>query len=185
MTHTEQLGVRAQVRAPRRTERDAVAGLVVRWKAAGTSFVVVDASGRHAAGLAAGRLDLTRAAVDTSWIEAVLHRAGYVLLDVCNVPRDARPLVVGRALTAVQRLRLHTGRPEWILLEDAQKLLQQPDLPPSALRLADGGYALAVRGGAKPARWSTGAGAFDIRVRQPGLELALIPPVAPAGHVVR
>jgi hypothetical protein len=98
----------------------------VRWKAAGTSFVVVDASGRHAAGLAAGRLDLTRAAVDTSWIEAVLHRAGYVLLDACNVPRDARPLVVGRALTAVQRLRLHTGRPAWILLEDAQKLLQQP-----------------------------------------------------------
>jgi hypothetical protein len=93
------------------------------------------------------------------------------------VPRDARSLATGRALAAVQRLRARSGRPEWVLLEDAQDLLHQPDLPPSALRLADGGYALGVRDGATLPRSSTGGAAFDIRVRQPGLELALIPPV--------
>jgi hypothetical protein len=177
MTQTDSLGTGIGRRAGT-AERDAVADLITRWRVAGTSFVVVDERGRHAAELAAGRFDLTRAAtIDTAWIEAVLHRVGYVLLDACNVPRDARSYVLGRALAVVQRLRARTGQPGWVLLEDAQDLFDQPDLPPSALRLAGGGYALAVRDGATPPWSSTGGAAFDIRVRQHGLELALIPPV--------
>jgi hypothetical protein len=159
------------------TGRDAVTDLVARWRADGTTFVVVDERGRHATQLSGGRLDLSHAsALDVGWIEAVLHRAGYVLLDAHNVPRDARSLVLGRALAAVQRLRTRTGQPEWLLVEDAQDLLRRPGIPPHALRLADGGYALATRDGASPPRLA-GAATFDVRVTGPGLELTLIPPV--------
>jgi hypothetical protein len=156
---------------------EAVATLMARWRRTGTTFVVVDERGRHRDELAAGRLDLTRAsAADAEWIDAGLHRHGYVLLDACNVPRERRPFAVGRALAAVQRLRTRTGRPEWIVVEDAQDLLRRPDLPSHALRIADGGYCLAARDGAVlPAHLRAGA-AFDVRVCQPGLELALIPP---------
>jgi hypothetical protein len=156
---------------------EAVATLMARWRRMGATFVVVDQRGRHRDQLADGRLDLTRAsAADADWIDAGLYRNGYVLLDACNVPRERRPLAVGRALAAVQGLRTRTGRPEWIVVEDAQDLLRSPDLPPHALRLADGGYCLVARDGAVlPAHLRAGA-AFDVRVSQPGLELALIPP---------
>jgi hypothetical protein len=158
--------------------RDAVATLFARWRAAGTEFVAVDERGRHADELRAGRLDLARssATLDASWIQATLQRAGYVLLDAHNVSREEMPLVVGRALGAVQLLRTRTGRPEWILVEDAQDVLRRPGIPPHALRLADGGYCLAMRGGASlPAPVGTGL-AIDIRVSQPALELSLIHP---------
>ena len=169
------------VRGDRRVERDAVVTLIARWRAAATPFVLVDERGRHVAELAAGRLDLTHASVlEARWVEATLHRQGYVLFDASNVPRDVRPLVLGRALTAVQRLRVRTGRPEWVLIEDAQDVLRQTGIPPHALRLADGGYALVARGGAAVPSSVTAGASYDVRVTQPGLELSLIPPV---GHL--
>jgi len=159
--------------------RDAVATLIARWRAAGTEFVAVDERGRHAEELRAGRLDLTRspAMLNASWISATLRRTGYVLLDASNVSRPARPVVIGRALAAVQLLRTQTGGPEWVLLEDAQDLLRQPGIPPHALRFTDGGYCLAMRGGAAlPAAVTAGAG-LDVHTSQPDLELSFIPPV--------
>ena len=159
--------------------RDALATLIARWRAADTEFVVVDERGRHAGELRAGRLDLSRspAMLTASWIGAVLHRTGYVLLDAANVSRQARPVVVGRALAAVQLLRTQRNGPEWILDEDAQDVLRQPGIPPHALRLTDGGYCLAVRGGAAlPAAMTRGAG-LDVSISEPGLELSFIPPV--------
>jgi hypothetical protein len=168
---------------PVRTEgapaRDAVAALIGRWRRDGTTFVVVDERGRHTDELAAGRLDLTRAsALDARWMKATLHRVGFVLLDACNVPRGTRPVTLGRALTAVQRLRTHTGQPEWIVLEDAQDLFHEPGIPPHALRLADGGYCLAVRDGRSVPASATAGAAFDVRVSEPGLRLSIVPPVA-------
>jgi hypothetical protein len=156
--------------------RDAVTDLIARWRHDGVTFAVLDERGRHRAELAEGRLDLTHASVtDARWVEATLHRTGYVLFDACNVARSARPPVLGRALTALQRLRARTGQPEWVLIEDAQDVLSDPAIPPHAIRLADGGYCLAVRdGGTLPASATRGA-AFDVRMSRPGLELSLIP----------
>jgi hypothetical protein len=94
------------------------------------------------------------------------------------VPRESRTFVLGRALAAVQRLRARTGQPTWVLVEDAQDVLHRPGLPPHALRLADGGYVLAVRDGATlPAAVTSGA-AFDVRSTRVGLEVVVIPPRA-------
>jgi hypothetical protein len=162
--------------------RDAVTTLLARWRAAGTEFVTVDERGRHAEELRAGRLDLARspATLDATWIEATLQRTGYVLLDAHNVSREAMPLVVGRALTAVQLLRTRTGRPEWILVEDAQDVLRRPEIPPHALRLADGGYCLAERGDASLAVPVVTGTAVAFRISQPALEVSLIPPLRTA-----
>jgi hypothetical protein len=158
---------------------DDIALLIARWQADRVPFVVVDGRGRHAGRLAAGRLDLTRAAVlDAHWVNATLHRTGYALLDAGNVSRVARPLALGRALGAVQRLRARTGQPTWLLVEDAQDLLCQPDIPPHALRFADGGYVLAVRDGATLPASVTGGAAFDVRSIRMGLEVVVIPPRA-------
>ena len=156
---------------------DAVAGLIARWRHDGTTFVVVDERGRHRRELAAGRLDLTHpSVVDARWVNATLHRTGYVLLDACNVPRRARPLTLSRALAAVRRLRDRTGRPEWVLLEDAQDLLREPGLSPQALALARGGYCLAVRDGGTLPAWTASAPGLRLQVAQPDLELSLLPP---------
>jgi hypothetical protein len=167
--------------------RDAVTTLFARWRAAGTEFVILDERGRHAEELRAGRLDLARSpgTLDATWIEATLHRIGYVLLDAHNVSREAMPLVVGRALAAVQLLRTRTGRPEWILVEDAQDVLRRPEIPPHALRLADGGYCLAVRGGASLAAPVVTGAAVACRISQPTLEVSLIPPLRPHGSYRR
>jgi hypothetical protein len=158
------------------TARDAVTDLIARWRHDGATFAVLDERGRHRAALAAGRLDLAGAsALDAPWVEATLERAGYVLLDASHVSRGARPLVLGRALAALQRLRARTGQPEWLLIEDAQDVLRDPGIPPHAIRLADGGYCLAVRdGGTLPASATRGA-AFDVRISRPGLELSVVP----------
>jgi hypothetical protein len=96
-----------------------VTGLLARWRATGARFVVLDECGRHR-DLAAGRLDLTRAAAcDVRWIEATLHRAGYAVLDAGNVPREARARVLRRADAGVRRLRAETGQPEWVLVDGA------------------------------------------------------------------
>jgi hypothetical protein len=114
---------------------DATRALVARWRRDGTTFVIVDERGRHRDALAAGRVDLTRAGVaDARWINATLHRAGFVLLDAGDIPRASRQQAVGRALAAVQRLRARTGRPAWVRLpgpdlELTMILHQQPGDP--------------------------------------------------------
>jgi hypothetical protein len=173
--------------APLRTAvrtRDAVDLLIARWRAVGTEFVVVDERGRHGEDLASGRLDLARCAttLDATGIDATVRRAGYALLDASNVPRAARPLVLGRALTAVQLLRTHSGHPQWVLIEDAQDLLRQPGIPPHALRLDDGGYCLAVRDGAPLPVAASAGGRLDPGSSADDLDLWHIPPTA-AHHV--
>jgi hypothetical protein len=159
--------------------RDAVAGLISRWRHDGTTFVVVDERGRHRDELAGGRLDLAHpAVVDARWVNATLHRNGYVLLDACNVPRRARPVTLARALAAVRRLRDRSGQPEWVLLEDAQDLLREPGLSPQSLGSADGGYCLAVRDGGSLPAWTAATAGLEVRVVQPGLDLFLLPPAA-------
>jgi hypothetical protein len=161
---------------------DAARALVARWRRDGTTFVVVDERGRHRDALAAGRVDLTRAGVaDARWINATMHRAGFVHLDAGDVPRASRQQAVGRALAAVQRLRARTGRPAWILVEDAQDVLCRPGLPPHALRLDDGGYCLVVRdGGALPA-WAVHGVAPRVWLPGPDLELTMILHPQPGG----
>jgi hypothetical protein len=129
-----------------RVAPDDVIGLISRWRKARTSFVVIDERGRHAATLQAGRLDLTRAAaLDLRWIAATLRRTGYVHLDAGNVPRSAKPAVMLKALAAVAELRASHGKPEYVLVEDAQDVLRHPGVPPTGARLGDGGYHLALR----------------------------------------
>ena len=159
--------------------RDAVAMLIARWRAVGTEFVVVDERGRHTEELREGRLDLTRspAMLTATWIGATLHRTGFVLLDASNVPRRARPVVIGRTLAAVQSLRTQTDTPEWVLIEDAQDQLRRFRRPPHAMRLTDGGYCLAVRGGvALPVAMTAGTG-LEVRTTEPDVDLLFVPPV--------
>ena len=173
----------AEVREGRLAGPDPVTTLIARWRAGGTSFVVVDERGRHRRELAGGRLDLTHpAVVDARWVNATLHRTGYVLLDACNVPRRSRPVTLARALAAVRRLRDRSGQPEWVLLEDAQDLLREPGLAPHAIGLADGGYCLAVRDGGSLPAWATTTAGLEVRVTQPGLELSLLPPAEPTAR---
>jgi hypothetical protein len=160
---------------------DAVAALIARWRRDGTTFVVVDERGRHRDELAAGRLDLAHpSVVEARWVDATLHRTGYVLLDACNVPRRARPVMLSRALAAVRRLRERSGQPEWVVLEDAQDLLREPGLSPQALDLAHGGLCLAVRDGGSLPAWTATAG-LEVRTTQPDLELTLRPPAHGVG----
>lgn len=154
---------------------DAVQALLARWCRDGTTFVVVDERGRHRDRLAAGRLDLTRAAgADPRWTNATLHRAGFVLLDAGDVPRASRQRVIARAVAAVERLRARTGQPAWILVEDAQDVLDEPGVPPHAWRLDGGGYCLVVRDGGSLPAWVAAGAARRVRLPGPQLELTII-----------
>jgi hypothetical protein len=154
---------------------DAVLALLARWRRDGTTFVVVDERGRHRDRLAAGRVDLTRAAgADSRSINATLRRAGFVLLDACNVPRGSRPRVIAGAVAAVERLRVRTGQPTWILVEDAQDVLDEPGIPPHAWRLADGGYCLVARDGGSLPAWAVAGAPRRVRLPGPQLELTII-----------
>jgi hypothetical protein len=122
-----------------------VAGLILRWRSARTSFVVLDERGRHAGMLEAGRLDLTRpAALDIRWIAATLHRIGYVHLDAGNLPRARKAATMARALAVVAELRASAGRPDCVLIEDAQDVLRHPGVPPRGVRLTDPWFHLSL-----------------------------------------
>jgi hypothetical protein len=52
---------------------------------------------------------------------------------------------VGMALSAVAAQRARTGRPRWLMIDDAETVLSDPDIPPHALDLSQRGYCLILR----------------------------------------
>jgi hypothetical protein len=80
---------------------------------------------------------------DAQQLEAGLAR-GLVCVPACN--RRQRTDVLVPVLRAAQRLRAWTGRPDWLFVDDAAELLGDPDLPPDALNLGDGGHFLVLHG---------------------------------------
>jgi hypothetical protein len=122
---------------------DVLDALLDEWRARGEQVLLIDVAGRHRARPGA-TIDLSRAhpVPGPADVDLLLHEHACVV--VTDAPGPIHP-ALGQILTAAQLLRTWWERPRWIVLEDAQALLSDPDLPPSALRLRDGGYCLVDR----------------------------------------
>jgi hypothetical protein len=158
---------------------DLVDGMVARWQEEHREFLLVDPTGRHGE-VTEGRVDLHRRTVEEpDEVDRLLADHGQAVLDAADVPVQDRTAVLGRALIAAQCSRARSGTPKWIVLEDAQDLLADPDLPPEALDLTDGGYCLVLRPGVRmpPALLQSVRRACDAagRAGRPGVEIIEAP----------
>jgi len=120
--------------------------LLAHWYAVGDQVLVIDVAGRHQVAEGA-TIDLSTsdAAPEPEDIERLLRRHSVVVVTTDpDLPTLLHPWL-GHILTAAQVLRTWSGLPRWIVLEDADALLRDPGLPPSALRMADGGYCMVQR----------------------------------------
>jgi hypothetical protein len=114
----------------------------------GQECVVLDIAGRYAqfdpSTLDRRNIDLT--GVYAEELRALL-RARYTVsvLGFSHVPVDSRSTAVGMALSAVAAHRARTGRPHWLMIDDAETVLNDPDIPPHALDLSEGGHCLVMR----------------------------------------
>lgn len=124
---------------------DPVDALLRRLADRDEDYVLVDSAGRHP-DLRDGRVDLDATGVsEPAEVQQLLDTYGHAVLDAGSAPACERSSKVAQALIATQVARHSTGHPRWIVVEDAQDLLRDPDLPPEALKLEDGGYCLVRR----------------------------------------
>jgi hypothetical protein len=68
-----------------------------------------------------------------------------VVLDYRGLDEATRSLALERSLSAAREVRAATGRPHSIVVDDAELLLEDPALPPEALRLDERGHCLVLR----------------------------------------
>ena len=52
---------------------------------------------------------------------------------------------IAAVLTQVRKYRARTGRPHWLVIDGAERLLHDPDIPPEALDLSERGHCLVLR----------------------------------------
>jgi hypothetical protein len=148
----------------------------------GQECVVVDIDGRYA------QLDLSTqdgrtidvADMYEEELRALLHaRYRVSVLDFSHVPAASRSTTVGMALSVVAAHRARTGRPHWLIIDDAETVLNDPDIPPYALDLSEGGYCMVIRSpDGLPGSLAASVG-FDIARSEPSDDdSALTPPAA-------
>jgi hypothetical protein len=84
--------------------------------------------------------------VSTQELLALLRsRFTVSVLGLSYVPAAFRGAALGMALCAVAGHRARTGRPDWLMIDDADAVLSDPDIPPHALDLAGRGCCLVMR----------------------------------------
>jgi hypothetical protein len=115
--------------------------LISRWAAAGYSSVVLDLGGRHRQGLlvdatASGWLDTFQAALQALPATIVLDLAGVT---------SRRSAILAAALAAIRARRHGSGRPHWLVIDPAEPVLADPDLPPEVFDLRRRKYCLVLR----------------------------------------
>ena len=118
------------------------------WAKDGQECVVIDIDGRYAQidlPAPAGRyVDAARLSADG--LRAVLRtRHGVCVLDFSHVPAAFRSAALGRALSVVAAHRARTGQLHWMMIDDAETVLSDPDIPPHVLDLSQRGYCLVMR----------------------------------------
>jgi hypothetical protein len=127
--------------------------LVRQWSAAGYQVVVLDLVGDLADERSAatrGRAKVMRVDAEAyPWrhdVRAALHIGRRPLIvDLSGPPTAGRSATITRVLSAVRDHRARTGRPHWLLIDGAERLLHDPDIPPEALDLAERGHCLVLR----------------------------------------
>jgi hypothetical protein len=121
--------------------------LLRRWAAARHECVVIDLDGRYSELdlPAPGRIvDVADLSAD-ELCEVVRARRRVSVLGFSHVTAESRSNAVGMALAAVTAQRAKTGRPRWLMIDDAETVLSDPDIPPHALDLSQRGYCLILR----------------------------------------
>ena len=122
--------------------------LLMRWAAAREECVVFDIDGRYSElDLPAppGRIvDVADSSTDELCeVLRACHRVS--VLGFSKVTAASRSAVLGMALSAATAQRARTGRPRWLMIDDAETVLSDPDIPPHALDLSQRGYCLILR----------------------------------------
>jgi hypothetical protein len=128
--------------------------LVRQWTAAGYQVVVLDLTGvlaaaQTAAGNSAARV-LSPDVHAHPWqhdVTAVLDAGGPrpLIVDLSGRVWVDRSATITTVLSAVRDHRSRTGRPHWLLIDGAERVLRDPNIPPEALDLAERGHCLVVR----------------------------------------
>jgi hypothetical protein len=122
---------------------------LLRWWATGRhECVVIDIDGRYAQfdlPAPAGR-HVDVADVSADQLRAVLRtHHGVSFLDFSHVPAASRSTALSRALSVVAAHRARTGPRHWMMIDDAETVLSDPDIPPHVLDLSQRGYCLVMR----------------------------------------
>ncbi len=150
--------------APSLPRPDVPRRLLAEWVAAGYQCLVVDPFGRYWGGGAeeglprATRIGYGGSSGGQEFEDDVGQRVSglldaaerIVILDMSALKARDRSLAVTETLLAVQRERARVGRPHWLVIDDAEVVLSDPDLPPEALRLSARGHCLILRAHERP-----------------------------------
>jgi len=122
---------------------------LLRWWATGRhDCVVIDVEGRYAQIdlLAPGGRYVDVAQVSMDQLRVLrTHQRGVSVLDFSHVPAAVRSRALGRALSVVAAQRARTGHPQWMMIDDGEAVLGDPDIPPHVLDLSQRGHCLVLR----------------------------------------
>ena len=138
---------------------DVPAGLVGQWSAAGYQVAVLDLTGARAwvrHGLSPGEAGRPATVLRVEagaqfWRHDVIATldAGTgcepLIVDLSGAASPARSAAVGTVLSQLRDHRARTGRPHWLLIDGAERVLRDPDIPPEALDLSQRGHCLVLR----------------------------------------
>jgi hypothetical protein len=130
--------------------------LVETWSAAGYQVVVLDLIGLQTAERSStdthhpGNARVMRLDVEAyPWRHDIRAALGAsrrpLIVDLSGAPSAGRSATVASVLSAVRDHRARTGRPHWLLIDGAERLLHDADIPPDALDLTERGHCLVLR----------------------------------------
>jgi hypothetical protein len=112
-------------------------GLLERFAAAGYEFCLVDPEGDYGPFAEAIVLGDQHNAPTVDEVVQVSARVGVsVIVNLLAVPLPDRPEFLDALLVRMQELRARTGRPHWLVIDEAHHMLQPP-LPDSRAALAE------------------------------------------------
>jgi hypothetical protein len=119
------------------------------WLRAHYECVVIDVAGGHDPDLEhwlppGARTDVSVLRGDD--LTDLLHaHPACLVLDCSRLAGRARSEAITAALSVVGAERARTGRPHWLIIDGAEQVLRDPDIPPHALDLATPGHCMILR----------------------------------------
>jgi hypothetical protein len=122
---------------------------LLRWWAQGhRDCVVIDIDGRYPWTdlIAHGGRYADAAHMSADQLREMLQaRRGVSVLDFSHIPAAVRSTALSRALSVIAVHRARTGQPHWIMIDAAETVLSDPDIPPHVLDLSQRGHCLVMR----------------------------------------
>lgn len=109
--------------AGRSDTKDLVAGLTRQMSEREFHFCMLDSVGRHAELEKAVSVGDAGTPPQTSEIDKLVVQGVNVVVNMSALDAGARPAFVQSLLSELQRKRAETGRPHWIVIDDASELL--------------------------------------------------------------